>query len=133
MSEMALADQPYDAHQLRLQGLSWPEIAERTGYKDAKTAQVGVRGYLQRASLNITEEHRKEALNLELQRLDALQGAIWPQAMAGDVRAVEGVLKVMKTRHGLLGFEQADTSNSTRTLVIAGDKDEFVAALQAIA
>lgn len=37
-----------------------------------------------------------EARELESTRLDALQAAVWPKAMAGDVRAVLTVLKIME-------------------------------------
>jgi len=54
---------------------------------------------------------RATAINLEQQRLDALQAGIWPKAMAGDSRAVEVALKVLERRARLLGLDFQDMLN----------------------
>ena len=41
---------------------------------------------------------------LELDRLDAVQQALWPLAMAGDVAAADGVRQVIETRCRVLGL-----------------------------
>jgi hypothetical protein len=46
---------------------------------------------------------------LEVDRLDALQASIWPDAMAGDVSAVQAIMKIIMHRCRLLGlFERGD-------------------------
>lgn len=56
-----------------------------------------------------------EALALELQRLDALQAALWNEAASGNVAAVDRVLRIMERRARLLnldsGFELTEAMN----------------------
>ena len=42
---------------------------------------------------------------LELERLDALQLAIWDQAIQGHVANIDRVLSIMKRRSALLGLD----------------------------
>jgi hypothetical protein len=51
---------------------------------------------------------RAEAIRLEEQRLDELQGGIWDKALNGDARAVEVALKVLERRARMLGLDFAD-------------------------
>jgi hypothetical protein len=44
---------------------------------------------------------------LEVQRLDALQLALWGEAMAGDVKAALGCLRIIEQRCALLGLTPA--------------------------
>jgi hypothetical protein len=41
---------------------------------------------------------------LEIARLDALQAAVWDNALAGDTAAVTGVLRIIEQRSKLLGL-----------------------------
>ena len=43
--------------------------------------------------------------NLEVARLDKLQLAVWPAAMAGDVTAVVAAARIIMARCRLLGLE----------------------------
>lgn len=136
-SEIAIPDDgeslAVTAHQLRLSGLPWRQVAEQAGYTDAKVAQTCVRQYLQRAAIEKGEAARREALELELARLDALQEAVWPTAMNGDTRAVDTVLKIMNSRAKLLQLEgHDDRVVEQKTLIITGTQDEFVEALQGV-
>ena len=96
------------AIELKMQGLSYQQIADEMGYasrgsvykiiKDAQTVQL----------VDAVEEHR----NLELGRLDALQASLWDRAIAGDVDAVLGVLRVIESRCRLLGLHNAPKSRA---------------------
>ena len=78
------------------------------------------------------EEYRE----LELARLDALQAAHWPQAVAGSVRSADLVLRVIDRRIKLLGLDQPRMEDDRpRYLVVsAADDDEagYIRQLQAI-
>ncbi len=78
------------------------------------------------------EEYRE----LELARLDALQAAHWPQAVAGSVRSADLVLRVIDRRIKLLGLDQPRMEDGRpRYLVVsAADDDEagYIHQLQAI-
>ena len=49
-------------------------------------------------------------------------------ALAGDTRSIDIVLKVMNTRHKLLGFDKRDEKITNQTLVVSGEN--FVEILQ---
>lgn len=129
------AEKAYEAHKLRLAGYPWKIVAEQVGYANDQVAIVEVRAYLQKASLQMDEQRKAEALAMELDRLDTLQAALWPAAMGGDVRAVDSALRVMTLRAKLLGFDVAGEKGTTinKTLVVAGNTEQYVQALKAIA
>lgn len=89
---------------LRLAGLEYQAIADRLGYSSRQAARVDVERALQ---ANLAEESRQADLlrQVELQRLDRLQAAAWPAAAAGDLRAIDTVLKVVDRRCKLLGLD----------------------------
>jgi hypothetical protein len=53
---------------------------------------------------------------MELERLDRLFAAVWPLAIAGDLAAVDRVLKIMARRAKMEGFDK-------ETVKLIGDKD----------
>ena len=122
------------AHKLRVRGMPWTEIAEYVGFASAKVAQVEVRRYLQRSALEMEATERQEMLDLELDRLDALQTAYWPAAMVGDIDSAKIVLKVISQRAKMMGFEKlAEKGNvSSRTLIITGDPGAYVEQIKAL-
>ena len=80
------------AIELRMTGMTYQAIADEMGYQNSvytiiKQAQM-------QATAAAVEDHRQ----LELDRLDAMQEALWPEAMRGRVSAVRAVLRI--TRHG---------------------------------
>lgn len=52
-------------------------------------------------------ETREQARELESQRLDRMIGAVWRQATAGDLAAVDRVLRILERRARLLGLDMA--------------------------
>jgi hypothetical protein len=132
--EVVARDRAHNAHQLHLSGLDWPEIAARTGYLDGPIAAMAVNAYLQKIAVEQAPEHRRQALDLELARLDALQAAYWPAAVAGDLAAAAFVLKVITRRCTVLGFDhpKEDLAGITGTLVVGGDTEQYIAGLKAI-
>jgi len=66
-------------------------------------------------------------LQLELERLDAMQAAIWDDAMNGHLGAIDRVLKIMERRAKLLGLDQLDVTQQPEPkieIVLAGGQDE---------
>lgn len=53
------------------------------------------------------EHELAEMRRLELERLDAIQLAIWDQATQGDYEAIDRVLKISERRAKVAGFEAA--------------------------
>ncbi len=69
--------------ELALAGHSYDEIADAVGYQSRGTAWRIVQDSLRSRIAEVATEYRE----LELARLDALQAAHWPQAVAGSVRS----------------------------------------------
>ena len=86
----------------RLSGKSLREIGEAqnplcSAQAIFKTVKKGLAG--------IVPESVAEIRALEAGRLDELQNAVWPQAKAGDMQAVNCVLSIMQRRARLLGLD----------------------------
>ena len=89
---------------LRLAGMDFETIAERLGYASRQAATRDFHRAIAAARL----EERQAVENLrevEGQRLDRLQAAVWAKAVKGDLKAVETVLKVIAQRSRLLGLD----------------------------
>lgn len=89
------------ALELRKAGCSYRVIADQLGYANASGAIKAVAKAL-RASV---QEPAAELRTLELERLDSLLRALWPQAIKGNTAAVDRVLKIMDRRAGYLGLD----------------------------
>ena len=89
--------------ELALAGHSFDEIALEVGYANRGTAWRAVQDSLNSRIAEAVTEYRE----LELARLDALQAAHWPQAIAGSVRSADLVLRVIDRRMKLLGLDQS--------------------------
>ena len=117
------------ALRLKRSGMNLFEIAE-TLQMSEMTSNSAIKRGLSMAQATIGYAERRELLAIEVDRLDALQFALWDQAMSGDVRSVEAVLKVINQRARLLGLEDTDTGSSSTTVVVAGNREAYIAALE---
>ena len=108
------AERAHEAHQLRLGGTPWPEVARAVGYINAQVAQMAVNAYLQKAVAERATVDRQLALQLELDRLDALHAALWPAALRCDLRAVNLILQISDRRARLENFEQISKESQAR-------------------
>jgi hypothetical protein len=92
-----------EACRLRARGLSYPAISCAMGIP-IMTVYDMVRG----AVASCVRPERAEAERaLELQRLDALQAAVFNRAAHGDAKAINAVLAIMDHRARLLGLAKA--------------------------
>lgn len=133
-SEVDAFEPAHRAHELRLAGLPWREVAIHSGYKSMLSAKMAVTAYLQRAAILAGEDQAKEALATEIERLDALHNAWWRDALNGDEKAAMVILRISQQRVKIyeLLFADKDTSAGPRTVVISGDTEEYIAGLRAI-
>jgi len=88
---------------LRRSGANEAEIAESLGMTKSG-AHKAVWRALRRAQ-SLTAEQADEWVALELDRLDRMQMALWPRALAGDVKAIDRILDIMRRRAKLLGLD----------------------------
>lgn len=100
------------------------EVAPSTAWADIKAALEA-----------IPAENAEQLRQQEADRLDALQRAIWDAALAGDLHALDRVLKISDRRCRLLGLdlpariEQAtvdiDLDAAVKNLVAVAQGDAF--------
>lgn len=88
--------------ELAAQGRTYDEIAQEVGYTHRSAARKALIAALDTVLVDNVQQYRA----LELERLDALQVALWDDAVAGDVTAVDRVLKIINARCRLLGLDQ---------------------------
>ncbi|WP_194385228.1 helix-turn-helix domain-containing protein [Microbacterium luteum] len=98
------ATRKQEALSMRLAGARNDQIAQTLGVHPRT-----ITAWVSDAIKDIPREEADEMRRLELDRLDALQAAVWRNAMKGDARAVDRVLAIMDRRAKYLGLydEQA--------------------------
>lgn len=112
-------EKAYRAYQMRLSGTPWSEIATRLHYQNGSKARYSVELLIKKAADTADEDRKQEVLELELDRLDALQNAVWGMALSGDIKAVEAVLKVMTHRARILSLGEETRGNQISTVIVS--------------
>jgi DNA-binding transcriptional MerR regulator len=102
---------------LRLTGASIREISSALDIPKTTVQRLAAD-----AIEDITHEPATQVVEMELQRLDRLQRAVWADAVGGDVKALDRVLKIMAQRAKYLGLEQIGLSDSDEEARDALDK-----------
>ena len=99
--EMALLE--YKVVELRRSGWTYSRISQELG---VGVAQVGL--IVKNALLEIrkvTEESVEQLRQMELERLDEIQRALWPGVESGNLKSIDRMLKLMERRSKLLGLD----------------------------
>ena len=96
-----LIDKEIKVLELRRAGLTWQSIAEETGYADHTGAYAAYKRAIKRTMQQPADELREQ----ELDRVDRLQLAAWPNAMKGDTKSIMTIVKLMERRARLLGLD----------------------------
>lgn len=86
---------------MRRDGKDFDTIAAALGYASRSGAHNAVMAALKKHVAKNVDGLRE----LEGLRLDALQDAVWPAAMAGDVAAVRAAVSISERRARLFGFD----------------------------
>ena len=94
------AERRKEALELRALGYSYQAIADELGYANRGSAYKAVNQELK----NIPREAAEHARELELGRLDEMQAAAMNGALAGDLFAIDRVVKIIESRSKLLGL-----------------------------
>ena len=87
--------------ELRLAGASYRKIAEQLGYANPGTVHKAVCA----AMAAITADTAEQLRGLEAQRLDAMLMGLWRKARAGDVQAIDRVIRIMERRAKLFRLD----------------------------
>lgn len=97
----ASAEKKVAALRLRAAGASRDDIAAELGVHPVTAWR-----YIRDAIVELPREPAEEVRTLELERLDAMQAALWPMALRGEVQAIDRVLKIMERRARYLGLDE---------------------------
>lgn len=103
------------AVEMKIGGKTWREIADTLGYDSRATAYGDVMRGLQKAVAELSiplEEYRQ----LELDRLDAMQDALWVKVLDGDTKAIDTTLRLMDRRAKLLGLDAPQRMEGVLTI-----------------
>ena len=118
MSREFLAERDARIFKMRQAGMAASDIAKRFGVS-VSVVQKAISRQLEKLNRETLMAY-PEVLRLELERLDALQSALWPMTqhrkiktddgteiqVEPDMKAIQTVLSIMKQRSQLLGMEQ---------------------------
>lgn len=112
----ARAERAKRALQLRLAGATYAEIGDVLGISQG-TAWKDIAREIRAIPKAEAEEYRQ----LEINRLDRLQRAIWEEAASGDLKAVDRAVRIINQRSRLLGLEvtQIDASPEVKDALAA--------------
>lgn len=91
------------------------------------------RNYQAKLTALVGGDSREHAFYMEMERLDSMQSAVWDQALAGDQKAIELVLKIIAMRSKLYGLDQLnglDRNAQMNVLIVGQDKEAFINALR---
>jgi hypothetical protein len=91
------------AMRLRASGKTYRAIAAELNCS-VRTAYRAVTRELERVRARLSED-AAQLLQLEMARLDSLLAALWPQAQAGNVRAMTAAVRVIERQYRLLGLD----------------------------
>lgn len=91
---MTAAERAREAARLRTMRVSWDTIAQRLGYSSRGSAYNAV----QREIRRIPREAVNELRNIELESLDRMEQAAISQALAGNLGAIDRVLRIKELR-----------------------------------
>ena len=109
-----------EALELRMSGLRYRQIAAQLGVSAQQIHRDVTKALLEVAALS--EEDAEAVRELETQRLDTLLTAHWDEAIGGDRKATECVLRILTRRAKMLGI---DTAASVRNLNLDLDLNQL--------
>lgn len=149
LSKEFLAERDLRIFKMRQAGVSSQEIGRRFNIS-TQTVSAAIKRQLEKMNREALMAY-PEVLRMELERLDALQQAIWPLtqhrkvrlddgtevSVEPDIKAVQQVLGIMDRRAKLLGMEQqtinlnVETVDNTPRAILAGTSNQGPAAVNA--
>ncbi len=95
-------------------GATYEQAARQAGYATRSGAYKAFWQAMDTREADGVDTHRE----MELQRLDALQRALWDKAMGGDVKAVNAIARLIEQRTRLLGLDK-HTGATAQTVVMS--------------
>lgn len=89
------------AIELRIAGATFQQIADTLGYGSPSAASKAISSGLTR----MLQEPAEKLREIERERLDRAQAAIWKRVLGGDEKAIDAFIRISKRRGDLLGLD----------------------------
>lgn len=126
---IVMSDRLRSILQYRIAGASLQQIADKFEISTGRVHQI-----ISEAVQRIPKHEVETIRMMECERLDAMQMAMWPAALKGDIGAVSTILAVMNRRARYLGLDVAEAIDATFIQKAGADdaKREFMARIIAI-
>lgn len=100
---LGAAERRREAVRMRITGATFSSIGEALGVSVQAAHQLVVRAL---EDINdTTAETAAQLRRLELERLDAMQSALWDRAMNGEEQIVDRLLRIQQRRAALMGLD----------------------------
>jgi hypothetical protein len=103
--QQAMVARRAECFKLRMQGHTFPDIAQALGYNSKQSAWADYQAALRDARDDYTDD-LEELRAFELARLDAIAARAWAYDGIGEIKALDVLLKVSDRRARLLGLDQ---------------------------
>lgn len=120
-------ERPFRAYQHQLAGYSWDEVAQIEGYVDGAAAKYDVEKYLEEGKRLVTQHTRKTQLELGVAQLNALQTAVWAQAMKGHLPSIKEarglIMDRLKATGALVTADETPEDEKPSTVIIPSTQD----------
>lgn len=123
MEGALVASRAEEAYQLKLRGLPLSEIADTLGFANDGEVCHAINAMLKGQAQFVSSVGRNGFLQIELDRLEALQAKLWPSAMQADLQSVDRILKIMDRRAKYLGLDSIDTATQQHTVLVLGEQE----------
>lgn len=102
--------------QYRVMGATLQQIADKFDLTPGRVHQI-----IAAAVEALPKQAAEDVKRLELERLDAMQFALWPAALKGDIGAITTVLSIMTRRARYLGLDEPEQPGSGEAAVAAAE------------
>jgi len=97
----ALIEREYEVLKYRRGGMTFDQIAQRVGYKNASGAKAAYKRAMIRTLQPVADELRET----QIDRLETAVLAIWNKVLKGDLRAIDRLIAISRRESELLGMD----------------------------
>lgn len=130
-------DRTYRAYEAHRKGSSWAEIAALESYDNGRQAMYEVQRWLDEGRALISDRTRRDMLQIEVARMDALQAAVWDEAMKGKIPAAQFALQCIVSRVKMLKLDEMQEGEEDlggpRTVIVPQDDGGYLEVLERVA
>lgn len=118
--------------ELRKAGVTFAVIAEEVGYSSPQAAHRAFKAAMD----ELIQEPAMDLRTIQIERLNYALMKVWPGVQAGDLKAIDSMLRIQERLDRLMGTEapsQVDVHHEGAVLVIQGNEDDYVAQMEQMA